>query len=91
MRGVPSSSKRQRPLAQYVALAVLFIMAVAYQVLYTKHQFPAWFIHPKAADWPFLVGVSNDLSIDYLRPEAKAADLRAGETLVAVNGKPVTV
>ena len=82
--------KQQRPMAQYVALAVLFIMAIAYQVLYTKHQFPAWFIHPNAADWPFLVGVSNDLSIDYLRPEAKAADLRAGETLVAVNGKPVT-
>jgi phosphoserine phosphatase RsbU/P len=91
MRGVPSSSKRQRPLAHYVALAVLFIMAIAYEVFYTKHQFPAWFIHPDAVRWPFLVGaVSDDMAIDFLTPEAKGAGLRAGETLVAVNGKRAT-
>jgi sigma-B regulation protein RsbU (phosphoserine phosphatase) len=83
--------KRQRPLPQYVALAVLVIMTIVYQVLYTEYQFPQWFIHPNAAVRPFLVGTfSNDLTIDFLGPEANAAGLQAGETLVAVNGKPVT-
>ncbi len=83
--------KQRRPIAQYVALAVLFITAIAYQVLYTKWQFPGWFGHPHAASRPFLVGaISNDLTIDFLRPEAKVAGLHAGDTLVAVNGKPAT-
>ncbi len=86
-----SSLKKQRPLAQYVALAVLFILAIAYQVRVTEYEFPGWFGHSNAARWPFLVGVgSNDLTIDFLTPEVKAAGLHAGETLVAVNGKPVT-
>jgi len=85
------SPKQRRPLAQYVALGVLFLMAVTYETRYLENAFPGWFGRTNAADWPFLVGVtSNDLSIAYLRPEAKAADLHEGDTLVAVNGKPVT-
>jgi len=91
MPGASSNLKRQRPVAQYMALAVLFVTTVAYQVLFTEYHFPSWFGHPNAAQWPFLVGeASNDLTIDFLTPEAKAAGLRAGETLVSVNGKPVT-
>jgi phosphoserine phosphatase RsbU/P len=91
MPEVPSSLKHQRPVAQYVALAVLFITAIAYEVRFTEYQFPSWFGRPNAAGWPFLVGVSsNDMTIDFLTPEAKGAGLRAGETLVAVNRKPVT-
>lgn len=91
MPSAPSSLTQQRTLVQYVALAVLFFIAVVYQVLYTECQFPVRFIHPNAAGWPFLVGAaSNDMTIDFLRPEGKAAGLHSGETLVAVNGRPVT-
>jgi sigma-B regulation protein RsbU (phosphoserine phosphatase) len=84
------SLKQQRPLAQYVALAVLFMIAVVYQVRLTEYEFPGWFGHSNAARGPFLVGVSsNDLTIGFLMPEVKAAGLHAGETLVAVNGEPV--
>jgi sigma-B regulation protein RsbU (phosphoserine phosphatase) len=85
------SPKQRRPLARYVALGVLFLIAVTYETRYNKYAFPEWFGRTNAANWPFLVGVTNnDLSIAYLRPEAKAADLHEGDTLVAVNGKPVT-
>ena len=83
--------KQRWPLAQYVALGVLFLMAVTYETRYSEYAFPDWFGRTNAANWAFLVGVTNnDLSISYLRPEAKAAGLREGDTLVAVNGKPVT-
>src|SRR6516164_10527939 len=91
MPQVSSSPKPQRRVAQYVALGTLLVVAVIYQARLTEYEFPGWFGHPNAARWPFLVGVSsNDLTIDFLTPEAKAAGLRAGETLVAVNGMPVT-
>jgi phosphoserine phosphatase RsbU/P len=91
MPGVPSSLKPKRPVARYVALALLFVMATAYEVRVTEYHFPGWFGRPNATRWPFLVGEgSDDMTIDFLTPVAKAAGLRAGETLVAVNGKPVT-
>src|SRR5215471_12339636 len=91
MPTAPSGLMRRRTLEQYAVLAVLFLMASAYQLLYTEYRFPNWFSDPNAASSPFLVGAaSNDLTIDFLRPEAKAAGLETGETLVAVNGKPVT-
>jgi phosphoserine phosphatase RsbU/P len=91
MPGVPSSLKPKRSAARYVALAMLFILATVYQVRVTEYHFPGWFGHPNSARWPFLVGVgSNDMTIDFLTPEAKGAGLHAGETLVAVNGRPVT-
>jgi len=90
MLEVPSSLKRQRPVAQYVALAVLFILVVVYQVRFTEYRYRL-FGRPNVVQWPFLVGVgSNDMTIGFLRPVAEGAGLRAGETLVAVNGKPVT-
>jgi sigma-B regulation protein RsbU (phosphoserine phosphatase) len=74
-----------------VALVVLFLLAVTYETRYIEYVFPIWFGHVNQANWPFLVGVTkNDLSIAYLGPEAKAAGLREGDTLVAVDGKPVT-
>src|SRR6516164_7642352 len=88
---MPSSLKRPRPWAQHVALAVLFIIAVVYQVRVTEHQFPGWFDHSNTARAPFSVGAgSSNLTIDFLTPQAKDAGLHAGETLLAVNGQPVT-
>ena len=90
MLEVPSSLKRQRPVAQYVALAVLFTLVVVYQVRFTEYRYRL-FGRPNVVECPFLVGVgSNDMTIGFLRPVAEGAGLRAGETLVAVNGKPVT-
>ena len=91
MHRVFPSAKQQRPLARYVALAVLFLMAVTYETRYIVYAFPNWFGRADAANWPFLVGLtSEDLSIAFLTPEAKAAGLHEGDTLVAVNGKRVT-
>ena len=90
MLKVPSSLKHQRPVAQYVALAVLFTLVVVYQVRFTEYRYRL-FGRPNVVECPFLVGVgSNDMTIGFLRPVAEGAGLRAGETLVAVNGKPVT-
>jgi hypothetical protein len=52
-------SKRQPPLAQYVALAVLLVMAVTYETRYIKYAFPDWFGNANAANWPFLLGVTD--------------------------------
>ncbi|HEV2177924.1 MAG TPA: SpoIIE family protein phosphatase [Terriglobia bacterium] len=83
--------KRRRPVAQYAALAGLFVVAVTYQVRIMEYRFPNWFGHRNVAVVPFLVGESsNDLSIDFLRPEAVAAGLHQGDTLLAVNGRTVT-
>ena len=91
MPQVSPSAKQRRPLAQYVALGVLSLMALTYEGRYIVYAFPEWVGRANAANWPFLVGVfSEDLSIAFLTPEAKAAGLHEGDTLVAVNGKPVT-
>lgn len=91
MPAASSSLTQQRPVAQYIALALLFVVAAIYQVRFTEYQFPRWFGRPNAARWPFLVGLgSNDMTIDFLTPEAKAAGLHPGETLVAVYRKPAT-
>jgi sigma-B regulation protein RsbU (phosphoserine phosphatase) len=91
MARISPSAKRRQPLAQYASLAVLFVMAVTYEARYIENVFPSWFGRSNAANWPFLVGViSEDLNISFLKPEAKAAGLHEGDTLVAVNGKPLT-
>jgi hypothetical protein len=79
MPRVSPSAKQRRPLAQYVALGVQFLMALTYEGRYIVYAFPDRFGRANAANWPFLVGVTNeDLSIAFLTPEAKEAGLHEG-------------
>ena len=42
-------SKRQPPVAQYVALGVLFIVAAIYQARYIEYVIQGWFGHVRPA------------------------------------------
>lgn len=73
-----------RPIASYVALGALFIVAVAYQVRFLKWQFPGWFGQGDAAAWPFFFFVQTGppvpaIAVGFLPPEAKQAGLQEGQ------------
>jgi sigma-B regulation protein RsbU (phosphoserine phosphatase) len=83
----------KRPVVQYVCLAVVCVVAVAYQVRSMEYRFPRWFGQTDAPMWPFRAyGDDNSLSfsIAYLHASAKQAGLHEGDILLAVNGKPMT-
>ncbi len=81
----------QRSRALYVALAALFVIAVAYQVRALKQIFPHWF-GTTLVHWPFLSDDEDqpNFVVQFVRPNAHAAGLRDGDFLVAINGIPVT-
>ncbi len=82
---------RERSWALYVALTALFVIAVAYQARTLVQRFPQWFgvhlIQPPfgldAEDLPHFLLI-------FLQQNARDAGLRAGDTLIALNGVSVT-
>ncbi|MBV8864809.1 MAG: SpoIIE family protein phosphatase, partial [Acidobacteriaceae bacterium] len=81
----------QRSTALYVALAGLFVIAVAYQVRAVEQTFPQWF-GVTFVQWPFLSDDEDqpNFILQFVRPNAHAAGLRDGDILVAINGIPIT-
>jgi phosphoserine phosphatase RsbU/P len=81
----------QRSTALYVALVALFVVAVAYQARTLEQRFPQWFgvhlIQP-----PFLLDAEDQpqFKLQFLTRNARDAGLRAGDTLIALNGVSVT-
>ncbi len=83
---------RRRPArALYAALAVLFVIAAGYQVRALKQIFPQWF-GAEFVQWPFLLDAEDQpqFLLQFVREDARAAGLRDGDALIAINGVPVT-
>ena len=83
---------RRVPVAQYAALGLLFIAAIAYQVRFTIEQFPEVAGHSDASRRPFYCAMDGDGPIQIYLPsvEAKMAGLQSGDVLTAVNQKAAT-
>ncbi len=92
---VGSSSKtatvKQRPTLLYVGLAALLLIAVAYQARTLEERFPQWF-GASFVQWPFLLDAEDrpHFDLQFLQQNARDAGLREGDTLIALNGVPVT-
>ncbi len=81
----------KRPVLLSGILALVFIIAVAYQVRTTEYRFPGWFHHANAIMWPFRMvphGATATFTISFLQPNAKEAGLDKGDTLLEINGQP---
>ncbi|MGH9674063.1 MAG: hypothetical protein ACRD44_12855, partial [Bryobacteraceae bacterium] len=74
------AARRSRPVAQYIALGVVFVLAVAFQV---RSSFN---IDPPPVSIPF--GLQTGTSrIRWVTPESAKSGLRAGGDLLALNGE----
>jgi phosphoserine phosphatase RsbU/P len=81
----------KRPVLLSCVLALLVIIAVAYQVRTAEYRFPGWFHHANAIMWPFRMfpqPATGTFTISFLHPNAKEASLREGDTLLEINGQP---
>lgn len=77
-------NRRRSP---YLLLALLFSISVAYQARFTAEAVRDLRDPASQAEAPFFVSRAG-LRIRGVRPEAREAGLRDGDTLVAVDGKP---
>lgn len=77
--------------ALYAALAALFVVAAAYQIRALEQVFPRWFGR-YLVQWPFLLDAEDrpHFSLQFVDSRGRAAGLRDGDTLVAINGVAVT-
>ncbi|MDE3179126.1 MAG: SpoIIE family protein phosphatase [Acidobacteriota bacterium] len=73
---------RKRPTAQYVVLAVLFVIAVAFQTRV------AWHFLTPINESPFGVRTATNVITHAHMPEAVKAGVKDGDLLLAVNGNP---
>jgi phosphoserine phosphatase RsbU/P len=83
---------RRRPArALYAALAVLFVIAAAYQLRALKQVFPQWF-GAEFVQWPFLLDAEDQphFLLQFVRKDARDAGLRDGDVLIAIDDVPVT-
>ncbi len=83
---------RRRPTVRYVALAILFVIAAAYQLRSIEYHFPQWFGNHSQVAWPFVLddeGQPNFI-LQFVQRSASAAGLRNGDTLLEINGHPAT-
>ncbi len=82
--------KKNPPIAQYVALSILFAAACAYQVRATIFAFPG-FLNPTAAEWPFTPDYSNGQPrVEFARSAASQTGIHDDDIITAVNGRPFT-
>ncbi len=87
----PKPLAGQRLTARYVALALLFAITAAYQIRTLEQRFPQWF-GAKFVHWPFLLNAGEQPRFEttFLLPNARDAGLSERDTLIAINGTPVT-
>lgn len=84
-------ARRRSTPALYTALAALFVIAVAYHVRAAEQIFPDWF-GANLVNWPFALYSQDqpNFLIHYVGENARAAGLRDGDILIAINGIPAT-
>ena len=78
------------PLTNYLALSLLFLWALVYQIRATEYNFPTWFHHYGAVSMPFATTDSltaSNSTIDSLSQSARDAGVLRGDILLAVNGR----
>ena len=81
---------KNRPIFQYVALALLFALASAYQVRSVMYAFPNFFHLQVVAD-PFNpVYAKGRPILTFVVKSARQVGLRDNDVLLAVNGRPLT-
>ncbi len=86
------NTPRATPIARYLALVCLLVIAIIYQVRYTEYRFPNWF-GKQAVDYPFfLVPDDNQPGYHLYVPSnaPRVPGIENGEELLAIDGKPVT-
>ena len=82
--------KKKPPILQYVCLVLLFALASAYQIRSAMYAFPNYF-HLKAAAYPFVPEYVNGRPIlRFVTKSAWQAGVQNNDTLLAVNGRPLT-
>src|SRR5579872_2271874 len=78
------------PVLHYVCLALLFALASAYQIRSAIFAFPNYF-HLKVAVYPFTPNYDKGRPvIQFPTKNARQSGIQNGDTLLAVNGRPVT-
>ncbi len=78
------------PILQYVCLALLFALASAYQIRSAMFAFPNYF-HLKAAAYPFVpVYEKGRPALQFVTKSAWQAGVQNNDTLLTVNGRPLT-
>jgi len=78
------------PIFQYVCLALLFALASSYQIRSAIYTFPNYF-HLKAAAYPFTPNYDKGrLVLQFVSKPARQAGVQNNDTLLTVNGRPVT-
>jgi sigma-B regulation protein RsbU (phosphoserine phosphatase) len=81
---------KNRPIFQYVCLALLFALASAYQIRSTLFSFPDYF-HLHIAAYPFSVDYTGDRPlVSFVSKAAAQQGVKENGILVAVNGRPFT-
>ena len=85
---VPSPTSTR---ALHLALALIFAVAVSYQVRATEQAFPQWF-GVKVIQWPFLLQAKEQphFLMMFVHGEASDAGLENGDEVITINGIPVT-
>jgi sigma-B regulation protein RsbU (phosphoserine phosphatase) len=87
----PQVTARRQARVLYAALALLFGIAATYQVRTLKQVFPQWF-GANFVQWPFLLEAEDQphFLLQFVRKDVQASGLQNGDTLIAINGVPVT-
>jgi sigma-B regulation protein RsbU (phosphoserine phosphatase) len=81
---------KKPPTLQYVCLAILFVLACAYQGRAMLYYFPEMF-HHQAVGWPFNPAYNaGEPHATSAQPNALNAGIKENDILVAINGRPFT-
>jgi len=82
---------RRRSLGLYLALTALLVIAVAYHGRTLEQRYPQW-LGIKLVMWPFLLDAEAQphFKTSFVQPNARDAGLREGDTLLTINGVPLT-
>ncbi len=81
---------RRSAVPQYLALAIIFIAVLVYEVRYAAYRYPSWF-HADAAGYPFLVLPDPDQPqfYAYVFPGSLVPGVHYRDIVVRINGVPV--
>src|SRR5580658_2040089 len=78
------------PILQYVSLALLFALASVYQIRSVMYAFPNYF-HLTVAAYPFVADYEKGRpGLRFVTTAARQSGVRNNDTLLAVNGRPLT-